>query len=307
VAAVNDRDTQVRIAAFAFLERLRLVHEHAVPRAVLAEGFIFDGQRVPLIGPQGIFKPAVLPDMPLSITTVPVVEGRARPYADEMSADGFLLYKYRGTDPAHPDNLGLRRAMHRHAPLVYLYGTVPGSYVPVWPVYVIADDPRTLTFKVAVDDASKLPAVVDEVGEGMEARRAYVTTVTMRRLHQEAFRDRVLRAYRGTCSVCRLKHHELLEAAHILPDSDPRGLPIVPNGMALCKLHHAAFDRYIIGIRPDLHVEVRRDVLEEPDGPMLKHGLQEFHGASILVPSRREQRPNAEFLAERYELFKKAC
>jgi putative restriction endonuclease len=39
---------------------------------------------------------------------------------------------------------------------------------------------------------------------------------------------------------------------------------------------------------------------------MLKHGLQEFHGASIVVPSRREERPNADFLAERYELFRKA-
>jgi len=116
----------------------------------------------------------------------------------------------------------------------------------------------------------------------------------------------VLRAYRATCSICRLKHYELLEAAHILPDGHPLGLPIVPNGLALCKLHHAAFDRYIIGIRSDLRVEVRPDVLEEPDGPMLKHGLREFHGASIVVPSRREERPNADFLAERYELFRKA-
>ena len=35
-----------------------------------------------LIGPQGIFKPAVLPEMPLSITTVPIKLGQARPYED---------------------------------------------------------------------------------------------------------------------------------------------------------------------------------------------------------------------------------
>jgi hypothetical protein len=36
---------------------------------------------------------------------------------------------------------------------------------------------------------------------------------------------------------------ELLDAAHILPDGHPKGEPVVPNGLALCKLHHAAFDR----------------------------------------------------------------
>ena len=41
------------------------------------------------MGPQGIFKPAVVPEVPLSITTVPVVEGRDRPYEDEVGADGF--------------------------------------------------------------------------------------------------------------------------------------------------------------------------------------------------------------------------
>jgi hypothetical protein len=28
---------------------------------VLAQGFDFDGRRVPLLGPEGIFKPAILP------------------------------------------------------------------------------------------------------------------------------------------------------------------------------------------------------------------------------------------------------
>ena len=69
-----------------------------------------------------------------------------------------------------------------------------------------------------------------------------------------------------------------VDAAHILPDGHPRGAPIVPNGLALCTLHHAAFDRHVLGVRHDLRVEIRLDVLEEEDGPMLEHGLQGFHG-----------------------------
>src|SRR5439155_9126531 len=57
----------------------------------------------------------------------------------------------------------------------------------------------------------------------------------------------------------------------------PRGLLVVPNGLALCALHHAAFDRNVLAVRPDLRVEVRLDVVEEEDGPMLEHGLQGFH------------------------------
>ena len=38
-------------------------------RELLVRGFCFEGQRVPLVAPQGIFKPAVLPELPLSITT----------------------------------------------------------------------------------------------------------------------------------------------------------------------------------------------------------------------------------------------
>jgi hypothetical protein len=97
---VSDIDARVRLAAFEFLEatRRRLGSEGAFSRALLAEGFIFEGQRVPLIAPQGIFKPRVLPEIPLSITTVPIVEGQERPYEDVLGADGRLQYRYRGLD-----------------------------------------------------------------------------------------------------------------------------------------------------------------------------------------------------------------
>ena len=128
----------------------------------------------------------------------------------------------------------------------------------------------------------------------------------MRRLHQTTFRTRVLNAYRETCAICRLRHRELLEAAHILPDGHPRGEPIVPNGLALCKVHHAAFDAYILGVRPDYVIEVRRDILEAIDGPMLRHGLQEIAGQLIHLPRDQRLRPRSDLLEERYEMFRKA-
>lgn len=96
-------------------------------------------------------------------------------------------------------------------------------------------------------------------------------------------------------------------AAHILPDSDPEGEPLITNGLALCKLHYAAFDSFILGVTPDYIVKVRASVLDEADGPMLQHGLKEIHGAKLLLPTSRSLWPNQHALEVRYLRFKAAA
>jgi putative restriction endonuclease len=76
---MDDLDAGIRLKAFSFLDDLCAKYGLALPRTILATGFDFNGKRVPLLGPQGIFKPAALSEIPISITTVPVVEGRPRP------------------------------------------------------------------------------------------------------------------------------------------------------------------------------------------------------------------------------------
>lgn len=298
-------DKRVRLATFRWLEQQVALHGDVLPRGMLLDGFQLDGQRIPLMSQQGIFKPKVLPQIPLSITTTP-----RGPYGDQLSPEGLLLYSYRGTDPEHHENVGLRTAMLQGTPLVYLYGLLPGKYVPVWPVFIVGDNRPNLTFRVAVDDRkyldayahteSKEPAVGEPEAAG---RRQYITTMVKQRLHQRGFRERVLDAYQDQCALCRLRHEELLDAAHIIPDTDPGGEPVVENGIALCKLHHAAFDSFFIGIRPDYTVEVRRDILAERDGPMLTHGLQGLHDGRIVLPRSAKQWPSRERIETRYERF----
>ena len=82
------------------------------------------------------------------------------------------------------------------------------------------------------------------------------------------------------------------------------GLPTVANGLSLCKMHHGAYDSGLIGITPDLTIEVNHDVLNEIDGPMLRHGIQEFHGRSLMVlPKHKAQRPDRDALDLRYQQF----
>ena len=80
----------------------------------------------------------------------------------------------------------------------------------------------------------------------------------------------------------------------------------IPNGLAMCAIHHRAFDAQVLGIRPDYQVEIRADVLAEHDGPTLKHALQGLHGGVIVLPKRRAERPNKDLLEEGFERFRAA-
>jgi putative restriction endonuclease len=302
---MENMDQRVRIAAFNWLDEQVSIHGDVLPRSILAQGFEFEGQSVPLVAPQGIFKPKILPQIPLTITTTPESD-----YDDSLDDNGLLSYRYRGTNPQHRDNAGLRMALFRKVPLIYFLGLVPGKYMAVWPAYIVGDDQDNLSFKVAADDFSlsktQKPTGIEVADPDEEARRRYVTAGVRRRLHQRGFRERVLRAYREQCAFCRLRHLELLDAAHIIPDTEPDGEPLVHNGLSLCKLHHAAFDKYLLGVTPDFMIEVREDVLKEKDGPMLIHGLQELHKKKIILPRRTELRPNQDLLDRRYQRFRAA-
>ena len=291
----------LRAAAFAHLDRLRARHPDGALRSVDINSFEFKGRAQRLIVQTGIWKPAGV-SAALSIRTTYTPPNELPPYADDLGRDGLVRYKYRGSDPNHSDNRALREAMVTGVRLIYFIGVAPGIYTAIYPVWIVDEDRAQLEFTVAVDEAQRsLPKV--DVGW---PDREYGLRLTKQRLHQPVFRTRVLRAYEDTCAICRLRHADLLDAAHILPDGHPRGLPIVPNGLALCKIHHAAYDLNILGVRPDLVVEVQPKVLAEVDGPMLKHGLQEMGGVRVLVPRSRDSQPDRERLEERYEQFRAA-
>ena len=299
-----DYDLRLRLALFEHVNRLRQQAGGVVTSAQLNEGFQFEGKRVPIWNQQqGIFRPAVLRDSGIALT---VQTSFKSPYDDRADPDDDrFVYKYRGEDPDHPDNVAVRRAMQVSRPILYLVAIQPGLYQPIFPTYVVGDVPERLSFMLIADTAGAVTA--GSLDPDLHAPlKAYVTREVKQRLHQRRFRYLVLKAYRERCSMCALRHSELLDAAHILPDRDERGNPEISNGLSLCRIHHGAYDVGIVGIDPDYKVHVRRDVLEEVDGPMLRYGLQEMQGSQLIVPRKSEHKPNREFLAERFEGFQAA-
>ena len=138
---------------------------------------------------------------------------------------------------------------------------------------------------------------------GDEIQKRYALREMKQRLHQPAFRARVLSAYGVRCAVCNLQMGALLEGAHITPDSDPNSSTKVNNGICLCKIHHSAYDATLLGIDTDFSIHIRADVMQESDGPMLKYGLQEMHGKDLILPSQQDHWPDLSRLSHRFHQF----
>ncbi len=299
-----EEEQQARNAAFAFIAQHADDDGHITHKQL--REFTFRGQRIHLKAPvKGIHKPAGF-RYPLSIFTTAPEHGKDPQYKDVWDdATGSLHYKMRAGGPDLPINRALRDAMEAHVPVIYLRGIRKGVGVYIASIGLLLealDAQEAFAVGIANPTSWRHLQVEMEVDPRAPKTRAVAT-----RPDQAVFRRRVLSAYQDACALCRLKQQPLLEAAHIKPHAEG-GEPIIPNGLAMCNLHHRAFDTDIIGIRPKLHtVEVRKDVLNQTDGPMLRHGLQGFDGQQIWLPPPRkiDLRPDETALEERYERFRK--
>jgi putative restriction endonuclease len=209
-----------------------------------------------------------------------------------------------GKDPGAPENQWLREAMERQIPVIYFLGVSPGRYQAVLPTFILGWSPQALTARIAFGEArgADMPTAAPEAPE-----RRYALRQVKQRLHQASFREGVLAAYGDRCAISNLPGNRLIDAAHIVADGHVElGQPVIRNGIALSKIHHAAFDANLIGIDPDGRVHVSERLLAMHDGPMLEQGLKAFAGRLIRPPRRQIDRPDRDRLAQRFEEFKMA-
>lgn len=231
--------------------------------------------------------------------TLSVVSSPDGPYADEEVEDGLFHYDYR-SGSHEGDNRKLRNAFEMGLPIILLRKIEAGVFVPIFPVYVIGDDTAARQFVLALDETLRF---LEDPLNPSPAERRYAERVVKQRLHQPEFRGRVIHAYATHCTICTLAIGDLLDAAHIVGDTHELGQPVTQNGLSLCKIHHAAFDKNLLGITPDLEVQVNRELLDLIDGPMLRHGLQEMHGRRATAPHRHHDHPDPVRLDLRYADF----
>ena len=317
----STRDLLMRMAAFEHVRSLQQVHDHLTANE-LKPGFVFEGDRIPLVNPQrGIFKPQQMRFL-LSIKTVFPRPGRRIWYDDQrdihrhiFGSDETVEYAFMGQDPDAADNRWLRKAFENQIPVIYFLGIAPGRYQAVLPAFISGWDAKTLKARVAFGRVraqtplDQEPISVDAIAAfpGNSLERRYALQGVKRRLHQASFREAIISAYNGRCAVSGIPEPLLLDAAHIIPDNNEQfGQPVIPNGIPLSKIHHAAFDRHLIGIDPDYHLHVSGRLLDKEDGPLLD-SLKGLTGRTIHLPLRPIDRPDRDRLAMRFEHFKGAA
>lgn len=249
---------------------------------------------------KGIWNPRDL------MATLSILSTPDSSYPDVDLGDGLFAYAYRegSTDG---DNTKLRRAFELKLPVIWHRGFKAGSvvrYKPVFPVYIVEDDPENRRVIISLDTGDE-PVDLDALTDDPEIKKRYSVETKRRRLHQRQFRSRLLVAYQWRCAVCRLDFPPLLDGAHIIGDAESDGNPVVDNGLALCKIHHAAYDADLLGISPDYRVHISETLRDSTDsGPVITHGFHELDGHPLAVlPDQESHRPSKDRLGLRFERF----
>lgn len=301
----NDPDLPIRHAAFERVRYLTELHGQLSARDI-AEGFYYEGERLPLVNPQrGIFKPKRMKFL-LSIRTVFPRTGARVWYDDQrevhrqiFGGEESVNYAFMGEDADAAENRWLREASEHRVPIIYFLGIAPGRYQALVPAFVAHWNRRALMAGIVFGELDQYGAPLPETA----LERRYALRSVKQRLHQNLFREAVMTAYDGRCAVSGLPERRLLDAAHIVSDgSEKLGQPIVSNGLPLSKTHHAAFDAHLIGIDPDYRLHVAERLLEQRDGPMLQ-SLQQLHRQRIKLPRRERDYPDRKRLEVRFEQF----
>jgi putative restriction endonuclease len=287
-----------RESLFNKVIELANAHDGMLSRQELSE-FVYQEEVVRLIDPQGgIWNPgASWTASPALSATLSINTTLSGIYDDQEVADGLWRYDYQ-SGGVEGKNTKLRKAWELQLPIIWFRQQELGRrYVP-YLVYVVDDFPELGYCLISPDLSLSLA-----IKTGDEIQKRYALREMKQRLHQPAFRARVLSAYGVRCAVCNLQMGALLEGAHITPDSDPNSSTKVNNGISLCTIHHSAYDAALLGIDTDFSIHIRADVMQESDGPMLKYGLQEMHGKDLILPSQQDHWPDLSRLSHRFHEF----
>jgi putative restriction endonuclease len=135
-------DTLMRMAAFERVRGLNEIRDH-LTATELQPGFLFRGERIPLVNPQrGIFKPQQMRFL-LSIKTVFPKPGGKVWYDDQREVqrqiflgDEAVDYAFMGTNPDAADNRWLKEAYENQIPVIYFLGIAPGRYQAFLPSFI---------------------------------------------------------------------------------------------------------------------------------------------------------------------------
>ncbi|MDO8510619.1 MAG: HNH endonuclease [Nanoarchaeota archaeon] len=123
-----------------------------------------------------------------------------------------------------------------------------------------------------------------------------------RKKRDAKFSKNIKNLYDNTCVVCQKKRftaalYPEVEAAHIYP-KEKNGSDNLKNGIALCKLHHWAFDNGLFVITDALKILVKEDIKSDVN----YEEIYQYDGLNIKLPKNVKFIPHKIFLVEHRKL-----
>jgi len=149
-----------------------------------------------------------------------------------------------------------------------------------------------------LDNVVNHPEINDEQITITNNERKQVVVSVRKKLRDVSFQDRVLTAYNFRCAICGLQL-KLVQSAHIVPASHENSTDETKNGLALCALHHLAYDRSLITIADDYSVVLSDHRIEDLRQKHLIEGLETFRNnlrGIIILPPEYDQKPHIEYI-----------
>ncbi len=218
----------------------------------------------------------------------------ARAHADPLGSSPSIQIKERALEEAVATGLALH--IKSSAELVF---AIRPDFLGLYIEHLDALHDATL----APDDLELLEAMTAdpagvssddiEATKGPPERRRVLRTV-LRFLRDRRFRSRVLTAYSHRCSACGVQL-DLLDAAHIVPVGQPGSTDEVSNGVAMCALHHRAYDRALIAFDTSFDLHISKARLDELKLAGCDGGFDPFAAAlrkTLLLPAAAGDRPD---------------
>ncbi len=124
--------------------------------------------------------------------------------------------------------------------------------------------------------------------------RKEVLRIIKQKVRDADFRDRIMTAYKSTCAMCSIQL-KLIDAAHIVPVDSPKSTDKTNNGVALCVLHHRAFDNGLVSFDSNYRIDINQSNLEKLAALGLDGGYKAFKNnlrAVMDVPADLRDHPH---------------
>jgi len=141
---------------------------------------------------------------------------------------------------------------------------------------------------------------IDEAPSEDAAGRRYKVTSVVRAFREARFRPQVLRAYGWRCCLTGVALR-LVDAAHIVPVSDPTSTDETRNGVALNPLLHRAYDFGLLGLLPGGRTAINDRLLASLQKQRLGDGLDLLQGmipGQMRMPGSPDLHPPEDYLRQ---------